>query len=144
MTSEEIVDVGAALRTINQASYDVLASFTLELYEANHAISGALLSKIPARSKSSTTTGNDKRFQPQNQGEVQDALHTSVWYCRPETALMNLAEYWLHERAMGSESNGARSGIPLTLRKAIISNSPAVIALLRKAFIKRKRLTKYE
>jgi hypothetical protein len=146
MAGDEFSIVGAALRTINQASYHVLASFALELYEANHVISEALLSKhqsrhlntdepqgkIAAESESIITTSNDKPSQDQR------------WPYRPETALGNLVEYWLYKKAMNSEHDGACSGLPLTLRKAIISNSPAVVALLRKFCMKRKRLAQYK
>jgi predicted ATPase len=155
MMEDDILTVGAALRTINQASHYALASFTPELYEANHVISEALLNrhqrrhldtdeyrKSNAAENEGNTTLNDKATQAPTQSENQNTLHTKVWLGRSETALVKLAEYWLHTRAIDSEHRGRRSDLPLILRKAIISNSPAVLAVLRKFYIKRKRLVK--
>jgi hypothetical protein len=151
---DEILTVGAALRTINEASYYALVSFTPELYEANYIISKTLLSKsrlnpnecqkiLAAESESDRTAVNNKPVQLQKQNENQNMLHTGkVLPISSEAALMHLAEYWLHIKAINSKNRGARSDIPLILRNAVISNSPTVLALLKKVLIKRKRLAK--
>jgi hypothetical protein len=156
MMEEDILTIGAALRTINQASHHALASFPLELHEANHVISEALLSAHQRRHLSSceyqetnvaesecnTTTLNDKPTQTQTQSETQNTRRTKEWVSRPKTALVKLVEYWLHTRAINPEHRGGRGDLPLILHKAMILNSPAVLAVLRKFFVKRKNLAK--
>jgi hypothetical protein len=143
MMGEEILTVGAALRTINQASHHALASFTLELYEANHVISKALLGKHHSlntvEGHCSTTTVNEELVQTPTQSENQNRLHMEAWPSRSDTALVNLAEYWLHIRAIHLKYSGGRGDLPVIIRKAMISNSPAVLSLLRKFLAKRKR-----
>jgi hypothetical protein len=156
MMEEDILAIGAALRTVNQASHYALASFPLELHEANHVISEALLSvyqrrhlnsreyqeTIEAESECNTTTLSDKPTQTPTQSETQNTRRTKVWLCRPEAALVKLGEYWLHTGALNPEHRGGRGDLPLILHKAMISNSPMVLAVLRKFFVKRKKLAK--
>jgi hypothetical protein len=150
---DEILTVGAALRTINQASHHALVSFTLELYEANHVISKALLSQHQgspldtyegqkasvAESEGNTITLNDEPTQSSTQSETQNMLHAEVRPSRSEIALVKLAEYCLHTRAINSEYRGGRSDLHLMFRKAMISNSPAVLAALKRFLVKKKR-----
>lgn len=155
--AEETLAVNAALRTISQASQHALASCSLELHEANLVIAKALLTLSESykdygyATKSSLqrcATGESfsaKLTTLEGQHESRNALEKeTTWLSKPDNALVNVAQYWLQTRAMAPEHRSRRDDLPLIVRRAVISNSPAVLALLRKLFIKRSRLAKFK
>jgi hypothetical protein len=146
-----VLAVQAALRTICQAQNQALVSCSLELHEANLAIAEAFLSLskshryqgplIDHEDQERVTTSEDKPPSARGQNDDQNGPQKyETRLSRSETAVVNLAQYWLQVRALSSEHKSGHNEIPLVIRKAVISNSPAVLALLKKLFIKRRRL----
>jgi hypothetical protein len=146
-----VLAVQAALRTICQAPTHALVSCSLELHEANFAIAEALLSLskshkyqghlVDHEDQERVTTSEDKPPSDRGGNNDQNRLQKcETWLSRPETAVVNLAQYWLQTRAFGSEYKSGQNEIPLIIRKAVVSNSPAVLAVLKRVFIKRRRL----
>jgi hypothetical protein len=123
MERDDIVNVRAALITINQASYDALASSSLELYQANQVIPEALLRKhqtshlpidltIDTLLGAGGSKGNTKAsHQLQNQSKHQKELNTEIWNRRQETALANLGCYWICQSARDLWHSNARRDV---------------------------------
>jgi hypothetical protein len=157
--TDNLLAVRAALVTIRQASCRSLVSCSAELLEANIAIAEALLSRnkstrepqshpanevedgetFAAKSTGDIVILNDAPAHSPSKSDAPKALEKyKTWLSRPEIALVNLAQYWLQTRTMASEYRGGRDDLPIILRKAMVSSSPAVFALLRKSVSKRR------
>jgi hypothetical protein len=137
--SVELLAVRAALDTISGASCNSLVSNLRELYQANAAIAEALLSLSltnvqaqPHATLEVDTTQNETQGILQRYKTRRD---------RPEHALVRLAQYWIHRKLTGSSSRNISDAdehrLLVDLRKAVISSTPALLAMLRGT--KRKR-----
>jgi hypothetical protein len=155
--------VRAALETISQASTQSLVSSTRELCQANVAIAEALLSlsgsnghdadRVEAQVGGIVSSEHadlaNTQTQPQatlGVGTTQDKTQSILQRYKarrdgPEQAVMRLAHYWIQRKLMGSSfcnvSDADEHRLLVDLRKAALSSTPAVLALLRG--IKRKR-----
>jgi hypothetical protein len=161
--SVELLAVRAALETISGASCNSLVLSTRELYQANAAIAEALLSlsrsigyngdqfeaQVGGIVSSEHADLANLETQPHATSEVgtaQDKTQSMLQRYKarrdgPEHAVVRLAQYWIQRKLTGSSfrnvSDADEHRLLVDLRKAVISSTPAVLALLRG--IKRKR-----
>jgi len=161
--SVEQLAVRAALETISQASTQSLILSTRELYQANFAIAEALLSlgrssghnadQVEAQVGGIVSSEHadlaNIQTQPHATSEVgtaqdktQGMLQRYKTRCDGlEYAVVRLAQYWIQRKLTGSSSRNSGDAderrLLVDLRKAAISSTPAVLALVRG--IKRKR-----
>jgi hypothetical protein len=157
--ADNFADVRAALQTISEAAPRSLISYVRELCQANAAIAEAFvvisqsssypIIKVEAeaeRTVVSEETGiSDLQTQDQRVNVVQDThnmlgKHTS-WRDRSEHAVVRLAQYWIQRKLAGSRlrtiGGADEHRLLVDLRKAALSSTPTVLAMLRG--IKRKR-----
>jgi hypothetical protein len=160
--SVEQLAVRAALETIGQASTRSLVSSTRELCLANVAIAEALLSlnlsggladQVEAQvggivSSEDADLANiwTQRHATSEVGTAQDKTQSMLQRYKTrrdglEHAVVRLAQYWIQRKLTGSSFGNVGDAdehrLLVDLRKAVISSTPAVLALLR--CIKRKR-----
>jgi hypothetical protein len=161
--SVEQLAVRAALETISQASTQSLVSSTRELCQANVAIAEALLSlsqssghdadQVEAQVGGIVSSEHadlaNLQTQPRATSEVgtaQDKTQSMLQRYKarrdgPEHAVVRLAHYWIQRKLTGSGfcnvSDADEHRLLVDLRKAVVSSTPAVLALLRG--IKRKK-----
>jgi hypothetical protein len=160
--SVELLAVRAALDTISGASCNSLVSSTRELYQANAAIAEALLSlirnsdhddQVEAQVRGIVSSKHadlaNVQTQPHATSEVDITQNESQGMLQrykaqhdgPEHAVVRLAQYWIRRKLMGSSFRNVGDAdehrLLVDLRKAVISSTPAVLALLRG--IKRRR-----
>jgi hypothetical protein len=160
--SVELLAVRAALDTISGASCNSLVSSTRELYQANAAIAEALLSlsrssdhddQIEAHVRSIMSSKHADLANVQTQPDATSEVDTmqnetkgmlqryKARHDGPEHAVVRLAQYWIQRKLMGSNFRNVGDAdehrLLVDLRKAVISSTPTVLALLRG--IKRKR-----
>jgi hypothetical protein len=159
----ELLAVRAALETISGASCNSLISSTHKLCQANATIAEALLSlsrsSVHNADRVEAEVGgivNSEHADLANlwtqphttlevstaQNETQSMLQRYKALCnQPEHAVVRFAQYWIQRKLTGSSfrnvSNADEHRLLVDLRKAVISSTPAVLALLRG--IKRKR-----
>jgi hypothetical protein len=158
----ELLAVRAALETISRASCNSLVSSTRELYQANAAIAEALLSlsqssgqdyqvKAQVEGIVSSEHANlaNLQTQPQATSEVNAVQNQTQNILQrykarrggPEHAVVKLAHYWIQRKLTGSSlrsvGDAEEHKVLVDLHKAVISSTPAILALLRG--IKRKR-----
>jgi hypothetical protein len=126
--ADEVLVVSFALKTISAASHESIVSCLPELFQANLAIAKALLLHSQQGHQIEVV---QNRAQNGNQ----------TWISRPETAIVDFAQHWLQRRLAGSEYISGQKVFSqaFDIRKAVISSSPVLIALLRKFAKKRKR-----
>jgi hypothetical protein len=158
--ADDLAHVRAALRTISAASPRSLISHVRELCQANAAIAEALvvisqssdlIIKVEGEDKRTVISADANVFDLQTQGQEVNGVqathnmlgkHTS-WRDRSEHAVVRLAQYWIQKKLIGSGLRTVRDvdehRLLVDLRKAALSSTPAVLALLRG--IKRKRFT---
>ena len=157
-----VLAVRAALETISGASYNSLVSSTRELYQANAAIAEALLSLSRSSDHSDQVEAqvsgivsskhadlDNVQTQPHATSEVDTTQNETQGMLQrykarhdgPEHAVVRLAQYWIQRKLTGSSCRNVGDAdehrLLVDLRKAVISSTPAVLALLRG--IKRKR-----
>jgi hypothetical protein len=160
--SVELLTVRAVLDTISGASCHSLVSSTRELYQINAAIAEALLSlsrssdhddQVEAQVRGIVSSKHadlaNVPTQPHatlevdtTQNETQGMLQRyKARHDGPEHPVMRLAQYWIQRKLTGSSFRNVSTvdehRLLVDLRKAVISSTPAVLALLRG--IKRKR-----
>ncbi|KAG9186454.1 hypothetical protein G6011_09562 [Alternaria panax] len=164
--SVEQLAVRAALEAIGQASIQSLVLSTRELYQANFAIAEALLSlgrsssynadQVEAQVGGIMSSEHADLANIQTQphatsefGAAQDRTQSVLQRYKTrhnglEHAVVKLAQYWIQRKLTGSSSRNAGDAderrLLVDLRKAAISSTPAVLALIRG--IKRKRSVK--
>jgi len=149
--------VSAALKIIGKASTESLLSCGPELCQANYAIAQALLlpgggsvqagnrdNRIVEDDARSTAGGavavmfpdTSSRIESNDAGNgTQNRLQKyKTWLSKPEHAIVDFAQDWLKLRMMGLDNVCERHD----LRRIVMANGPALIALLRRA-VKRKR-----
>jgi hypothetical protein len=160
--SVELLAVRSALQTISGASYNSLVSSTHELYPANAAIAEALLSlsrssghndQVEAQVRGIVSSEHSDLANVQTQPYATSGVNTTQNKTqdmlqqykargdRPEHAVVRFAQYWIQRKLTGSSfcnvGDADEHRLLVDLRKAVISSTPAVLALLRG--IKRKR-----
>jgi hypothetical protein len=160
--SVELLAVKAALDTISGASCNSLVSSTRKLYQANAAIAEALLSlsqssdhddQVEAQVRAIVSSKHADLANVQTQphatsevdtteNEIQGMLQRyKARHDGPEHAVVRLAQYWIQRKLTGfsfrNVGDADEHRLLVDLRKAIISSTPAVLAMLRG--IKRKR-----
>ncbi|RMZ74107.1 hypothetical protein GMOD_00004950 [Pyrenophora seminiperda CCB06] len=161
--SVEQLAIRAALEIISQASTESLVSSTRELCQANAAIAEALLSlsrssghdadQVEAQVGGIVSSEHADLANPQTQphatlkvGTAQDKTQSMLQRYKarrdgPEHAVVRLAQYWIQRKLTGSSFRNVGDAdehrLLVDLRKAVISSTPTVLALLRG--IKRKR-----
>jgi hypothetical protein len=157
--ADESLAVQIALSTINRASHHALLSCSRELHEVNLTIARALLllnsstsqnfpSNDATRDEITEATRDDiieavmPSPTPSFDPEVVD-VHQSESLRTYKIALVNSVQHWLQTSIPHAEGRNGRDELALILRKAVISHSPAVLALLRKFVSKRKRVEKF-
>jgi hypothetical protein len=157
--AEDLTTLKAALQTVSKAPPQSLILHVRELCQANAAIAEALVSisqsssyhaiGVEAEAERAVVSEDagisDLQTQDQEVKVVQETQnmlqkHTS-WRGRTEHVVMKLAQHWVHGKVTGSSSrtfsDADEHRLLLDLRQAILSSTPAVLALLRG--IKRKR-----
>jgi hypothetical protein len=156
--ADDLAHVRAALHTISAASPRSLISHVRELCQANAVIAEALviisessdlIIDVEAEAKrtviSADASVSDLRTHGQEVHAVQEAhdilgKHTT-WRDRSEHVVVRLAQYWIQKKLIGSGlrtvSDVDEHRLLLDLRKAALSSTPAVLAMLRS--IKKKR-----
>ena len=156
--SDNLAHVRAALQTISAASPRSLTAHVRELCQANAIIAEALvvisessdlIIDVEAEAKRTVISAdaNVSGLQTQDQEvhAMQETHSTSgkhtTWRDRSEHVVVRLAQCWIQKKLIGS---GLRTvgdvdehRLLVDLRKAAISSTPAVLALIRG--IKRKR-----
>jgi hypothetical protein len=160
--SVELLAVRAALDTISGASCNSLVSSTHELYQANAAIAEALLSlsrssghddQVEAQARGIVSSEHSDLANVQTQPHATSEVDTTQSKTQDmlqrykarrdglEHAVVRLAQYWFQRKLTGSSFRNVGDAdehrLLVDLRKAVISSTPAVLALLRG--IKRKR-----
>ncbi|KAJ5063744.1 hypothetical protein PSV09DRAFT_2194526 [Bipolaris maydis] len=153
-------NIRAALQTISQASIESLVPHILELCEANAAIAKAISSlsqnfcgQLETPANELATPGNTDLTSSQAQAQPPAILRDNTWQDksqgmlqqyrsrrgRPENAIVRLAQYWIQRRLAGTCVLNVvdEQGVLDDLRKAVISSTPAFIALVRS--IKKRR-----
>jgi hypothetical protein len=151
--ADDVSAVQTALCLIASTPHKSLALCGSELLYANLAIAKALLS----HSQSSTQVEGQDIGQSEfhaaipltetddvgARNETQITAQSSKsWLSSPENALVSLAHCWLHTTSTALQERGEREELPLAFRNAVISNSPAVLALLRRFVMKSRRFAK--
>lgn len=147
--------IRAALQTISQASTESLEPHILELCEANTAIANAILSlsrnfceeigQLETPTKDLATPENTDLASPQAQ--PPPILRDNTWQdlsqgtlqqyrsrrSRPENAIVRLAQHWVQRRLAGNSVLNVvdEHGVLDDLRKAVISSTPVILALVR-------------
>jgi hypothetical protein len=159
----KLLAVRVALETISGASCDSLISSTRGLYQANATIAEALLSlsrssvhdaygveaEIGGIMSSEHADLANLQTQPHTTSEFNAAQNETQSMLQrykalrkgPEHAIVRFAQYWIQRKLTGSSFRNVGDAdehrLLVDLRKAVISSTPAVLALLRG--IKRKR-----
>jgi hypothetical protein len=159
--ADNFADVRAALQTISEAAPRSLISHVRELCQANAAIAEAFvvisqsssypIIKVKVEAEAERTVVSeeadisDLQTQDQRVTVVQEThnmlgKHTS-WRDRSEHAVVRLAQYWIQRKLAGSRlrtiGGADEHRLLVDLRKAALSSTPTVLAMLRG--IKRKR-----
>jgi hypothetical protein len=161
--AEDFATVQAALQTVSEAPPQSLVLHVWKLCQANAAIAEALLfisqsSSYHAigveaeaeRAVVSEDTGiSGLRTQDQEENAVLETHNmlqgNTSWRHRSEHTVVRLAQYWIRRKLAGPGGGLRTVGdadehrLLVDLRKAILSSTPVVLALLRG--IKRKRLS---
>ncbi|KAF2024847.1 hypothetical protein EK21DRAFT_93731 [Setomelanomma holmii] len=159
--ANNVFAVSVALNIVSSASHDLLASCNNnELVLANLAIANALLLRgstqvegddvgpvedevenIVAKMTETVMFPITTKFKnPQTQSRVaggkQRTLQTcKMWLSRSENIVAHLAQEWLRSRIAEWDGKSGRHGVS----KAVIGNSPALLSLLKRIMMKRRR-----
>ncbi|KAF2844408.1 hypothetical protein T440DRAFT_549335 [Plenodomus tracheiphilus IPT5] len=161
--ADDFTAVRAALETISGASCHLLVSSTRELYQANATIAEALLylsessghdaDQVEAQAGGIVSSEHANLANLQTQphatsevGTAQDKTHSVLQRYKSrrdgaEHAVVSLAQYWIQrkltESGLRKVGDADEHRLLADLRKAVVSSTPAVLALIRG--IKRKR-----